>query len=408
MKQIETLLRDSIGLHAATVGSAVVEHTVRTRMARLGLTNLPGYLDLLRKSPTEWNTLVETVVVTETWFFREKHPFSALIRLAVEEWLSAGGRGVLRLLSIPCASGEEPYSMAMALLDAGFSSDRFRIDAVDISARALAFARRGIYGRNSFRGGDLDFRARHFVHTRNGYILNPAVRRQVHFSRGNVLSHECLPETGVYDFIFCRNLLIYFDRPTQAATVAKLRRLLTPGGVLFTGGAELPLALEHGFEALSLPRGFACRRIDKVPRANVVGRRAAKSPSAAADRKPVEAVGGEPGLHGQLPAHLAKARELAGLGQLAEAAALCESHLRESGASSEAFFILGLVQDAAGADAAAGEFYRKAIYLEPNHVDALRQWASLAERNGRREHAMLLRQRAVRRQPENTPELWNT
>ena len=102
------------------------------------------------------------MVVTETWFFREKQPFAALVRLVIEEWLPAHPTGKLRLLSVPCSSGEEPYSMAMALMDAGFLAARFEISAVDISSRALAFAQRAIYGRNSFRGADLEFRARHF------------------------------------------------------------------------------------------------------------------------------------------------------------------------------------------------------------------------------------------------------
>ena len=195
MNDIENLLRHSIGLHAATIGSSVVEHTVRSRMRRLGLDNYEEYLNLLRKSPAEWNTLIETMVVTETWFFREKQPFAALVRLVIEEWLPAHPEGRLRLLSVPCSSGEEPYSMAMALLDAGFPAARFEINAVDISARALAFAQRAVYGRNSFRGADLDFRTRHFRPVPAGYALNPAVRKQVRFWRGNFHLHEnCLAE----------------------------------------------------------------------------------------------------------------------------------------------------------------------------------------------------------------------
>src|SRR5205814_223897 len=83
---------------------------------------------------------------------------------------------------------------------------------------------------------------------------------------------------------------------------------------------------------------------------------------------------------------LARARELAEAGRFAEAANLCETHLREYGVSAEAFYVLGLVRDASGADSQAGEFYRKALYLEPGHLETLHQWASLSERNGRPEH----------------------
>ncbi len=413
MNDIENLLRHSIGLHAATIGSSVVEHTVRSRMRRLGLGSHEDYLNLLRKSPAEWNHLVETMVVTETWFFREKPPFTGMVRLVVEEWLPAHPSGVLRLLSLPCSSGEEPYSMAMALMDAGVPAGRFTIDSVDISRRALAFAQRAVYGKNSFRGADLDFRARHFRPVPSGYALNPAVKKQVRFWRGNMLHEDCLGETAVYDFIFCRNLLIYFDRPTQDKTLAKLHRLLAAGGVLFTAPAERPLALDNGFCAIHVPLAFACRKITRaascLPDHRTAGaaRTAGPAHGLTSGGLPIEADGlrlPEPGSEGRPASGLDLARQLADEGRLAEAAELCESHLRARGVSAEAFYVLGLVRDAAGADAQAGEFYRKALYLEPGHGDTLRQWASLSERNGRPGHARILRERAERRANGKPPE----
>jgi chemotaxis protein methyltransferase WspC len=407
MNDIENLLRHSIGLHAATIGSSVVEHTVRSRMRRLGLASHEDYMNLLRKSPAEWNNLVETMVVTETWFFREKQPFAALVRLVIEEWLPAHPTGQLRLLSVPCSSGEEPYSMAMALMDAGLPADRFQIDAVDISARALAFAQRAVYGRNSFRGTDLDFRTRHFRPATSGFALNPAVKNRVRFWRGNLLHENCFADKGPYDFIFCRNLLIYFDRPTQNKTLAKLRGLLTADGALFTGSAELSLALDNGFSPVDQPLGFACRKAQRA------GNSATERPAKIQARTPGPArrlpqtMGVSDAGASSLPemgaglsggaVGLSAARQLADEGRLAEAAELCETHLREYGVSAEAFYVLGLVRDAAGADAQAGEFYRKALYLEPGHCETLRQWASLSERNGRTEHARILRERAERR-----------
>ena len=404
MNEIENLLRRSIGLHAATIGSSVVEHTVRSRMRRLGVASHEDYMLLLRKSPAEWNSLVETMVVTETWFFREKQPFAGLVRLVVEEWLPSHPDSQLRLLSVPCSSGEEPYSMAMALLDAGIPAARFHITGVDISARAVAFAQRAIYGRNSFRGTDLDFRTRHFRHVSSGYALNSAVKKQVTLHRGNLLHENCLAGTGLYDFIFCRNLLIYFDRPTQDRALAKLRGLLTPDGVLFTGSAEQAPALANGFSPVRLPLAFACRK-SRDAAAPAADRRA---PAVTKNPGPVRSAIPAPGrfvVSAGAPSStladgreaLVSARRLAEQGQLAEAAELCETHLREYGVSADAFFVLGLVRDAAGADLQAGEFYRKALYLEPGHCDTLRQWASLSERNGRTEHARILRERAGRR-----------
>ncbi len=146
------------------------------------------------------------MVVTETWFFRDPETFAAFVRLVREEWLPAHTTAPLRLLSVPCSSGEEPFSLVMALLDAGVPAERFQIEAVDISARALARAERGVYGRNSFRGKDLAFRDRYFQPSEEGFVLDPAVRDCVRFCQGNFLSDDFLTGRASYDFIFCRNL----------------------------------------------------------------------------------------------------------------------------------------------------------------------------------------------------------
>src|SRR5260221_12102708 len=108
----------------------------------------------------------------------------------------------------------------MALLDAGVALERFEIDAVDISGRSLACAAKGVYGKNSFRGKELSFRNRYFRSTPEGFVLSPLVRKCVRFSQGNVLSENFRPPMNHYDFVFCRNLLIYFDRPTQQKALA--------------------------------------------------------------------------------------------------------------------------------------------------------------------------------------------
>ena len=142
-------------------------------MRSLGLKRLEDYRRSLEHSRAEWNELVESVVVTETWFFRDPEPIAAFVRLVREEWLPAHSTASLRLLSVPCSSGEEPFSLVMALLDAGVPADRFQVDAVDISARALARAARGVYGRNSFRGKDLAFRDRYFQPSEEGFRAGP-------------------------------------------------------------------------------------------------------------------------------------------------------------------------------------------------------------------------------------------
>ena len=131
---------------------------------------------LARTDSPRQRQLIETVIVPETWFFRDREAYVALVKVVLEEWLPAHGDGPLRLLSAPCSTGEEPYSMAMALFDAGLPANRFHIDALDISARSLARARRAFYGRNSFRGTNLSFRGRYFQAAAGGHHLAEAIR----------------------------------------------------------------------------------------------------------------------------------------------------------------------------------------------------------------------------------------
>jgi chemotaxis protein methyltransferase WspC len=406
MQRFEHLLRKTIGLDAESIGSTSIQRAVRLRMRSLGLRRPEDYEQLLAESRAEWNELVESVVVAETWFFRDPALFAAFVRHAQEEWLPAHPAAPMRLLSIPCASGEEPCSLVMALLDAGVAPERFQIKAVDISARALARAERGVYGKNSFRGKDIAFRERYFQPVKEGFILDPVVRHCVHFCQANLFSHDLLPRHAGYDFIFCRNLLIYFDQPTQRRAIETIERLLAPSGVLFVGPVEQPLVLKHGFVSANIAKASACLKEGHAVRQSRLARLSTRSPNLP---------GPQPNgaLQPQLPAttrlvlpparrpssplqpDLETARRLADAGRLNEAAGICEAHLRRSQVSAQAYYLLGLVRDAGG-DATAIECYRKALYLEPNHYESLLQMALLLQKNGDPARARAFRNRAQR------------
>src|SRR5258708_23982977 len=148
----------------------------------------------------------------------------------------------------------------MAFTEAGLPHDKFQIDAADISAHAIARARRAVYGRNSFRGKELGFRDRYFRPVQNEYCLDPAICACVRFQQTNVLAEGLPGLRASYDIIFCRNLLIYFDPPTQQKALAQIAGLLAPAGVLFVGPAEQRVFFDHGFVSAGIPMAFACRK----------------------------------------------------------------------------------------------------------------------------------------------------
>ena len=415
--EFEELLKQSMGLDAASIGSSAITHAVQARMAACELRDSPAYLELVRASSNELQALIEAVVVPETWFFRDREAFAALARIATEEWLRTHTPGVMRLLSLPCSSGEEPYSMAMALLDTGFPASLFHIDAVDISTQALTHAKRAIYGKNSFRGEPLDFRDRYFEATAHGHRLNDTVRQQVSFHHANLFSPNFLPGTEIYDFIFCRNLLIYFDRATQDSAVRVLQRLLNAQGVLFVGPSETGLLLSHDFASAKVPLAFAFRKTDATARAAAP---ASTRPARPVTRPPVAPppiakktsppphlqnatsnVSSRPGTPPAKPDEgMEKVAALADQGRLAEAEKACAEHLRSHGPSTQAFYLLGLIRDANGNLPEAAQYYRKALYLDPNHLECLTQLALLLEKQGDDRGAQVLRNRVSRVEPK--------
>jgi chemotaxis protein methyltransferase WspC len=394
MKEIERALRERVGLDPTSIGSSVIQRSVRLRMKSRGIKKIEDYSRFLLSSSSEWNALTESVVVAETWFFRDVEPFNALVRLVLEKWLPSHPKRRLRLLSLPCSSGEEPYSLAMALLDAGLSSERLEIDAIDISARALSRARNGIYGKNSFRVSNLGFRNKFFRSTPEGFSLDPSILKLVRFSQGNVLADGFQPPNSNYDFIFCRNLLIYFDEETQRKALARIHDLLSSDGFLFVGAAEQPLVLDKGFVSAHLPMAFASRK--RSPASEEVTNETVALIETVVSSRLDSRPDGNGVLHETVQQiDLETARRLADEGHLSEAAKICEAHLKSSEPSPQAYYLMGLVRDASG-DLTAADYYRKALYLDPNHYESLLQMALWFQKNGESAMARRYKSRAQR------------
>ena len=413
-EEIADLLKRTMGMDAAAIGPSAIDRAVQDRRSALKFTDEEAYLNHLRVSESELTELIEAVVVPETWFFRHHEAFDEVARIALEEWLPAHATGVLRVLSLPCSTGEEPYSIAMALLDAGLHFSRFQIEAIDISERALALARRAEYGKNSFRGSHLGFRDRHFTPAQGRWQLSDHARLPVRFQQGNLFAGDFLPGVDLFDIIFCRNLLIYFDRPAQDHAVSTLRRLLRTRGTLFVGPSETSLVLSHDFESAKVPRAFAFHK-----RAAVTGvavsrpadpvKRAAKprphpaarsaTPAAALLDKP-RPIRPSTAPKSTPESEIGEAASLADQGRLAEAERSCKEHIRKHGASAQAFYLLGLIRDAGGDAAEAGQYYRKALYLDQNHQEALSQLALLLRKQGDTAGARVLQDRMSRTRRE--------
>ncbi|WP_170844975.1 CheR family methyltransferase [Chitinasiproducens palmae] len=247
--RIATILQRATGLEPALLGPSAVRHALQARMQTRDICETGEYARVLAADAAELQALIEAVVVPETWFFRHPGAFTALLA-RLPQRIRRPGDGPLHILCAPCSTGEEAYSIAIALLDAGLAPEQFEIDARDISAAALAMARRGIYGNNAFRSHDLAFRARHFTPQDGGWRIDDRVRASVRFGVGNLVARE-FGAGQRFDAIFCRNVLIYFPREVQLGVLNTLTQRLADDGLLFVGPAEGSLALAAGLRSLA-------------------------------------------------------------------------------------------------------------------------------------------------------------
>jgi len=497
------LLHRTIGLDAASIGASAIERAVRERFAawrdhgQAGAT-LDDYWHAVNAEAQRLQDLIEAVVVPETWFFRDAEAFAALARLAKVKLLDRPGKPV-RVLSVPCSSGEEPYSAAMAMIDAGIAPERFSIDALDVSETALARARHAHYGRNAFRGHALAFRDRHFERAADGWRLGPEVAARVRFAQANLLQLDPYAFER-FDFVFCRNVLIYFDRATQHAALDVLERLLADDGTLFVGPAETGLLMREGMTSAKIALAFAFHRTrdgsdpsakavrhawaaggafmahfaataatatatataavtdarvafpvppGSVPPAqafvtsafdttrlaalaqvrvpNVGGRLPAgaageslahvrlaatvdvsgsapgRTPAAAFAPRTVSvppaasaAPAPAPLGRGPLARNLDEAHTLADAGNLDAAAVAARAYLAAHPSSASAYYLLGLIADARGVTPEARTHYKRALYLDPAHREALTHLAAVLELDGDEAGARLLLARADR------------
>ncbi|HLG56488.1 MAG TPA: CheR family methyltransferase [Vicinamibacterales bacterium] len=396
LADFKRLLKEAMGLDAASIGDTAIDHAVTQRQRDCHQPDRAVYLALVRGSTTELQALIEVVVVPETWFFRDREAFAELDRYTRD--CLPTHPGVFRILSLPSSTGEEPYSMAMALLDAGVPAARFRIDAVDISERALAHGRRGVYGKGSFRAADLAFRDRHFTKVASGHAVTERVRQQVDFQQGNLFSPVFLPGTHIYQAIFCRNVLIYFDVPMQERTIAVLSRLLAPTGLLCVGPSETGVLDRKRFVPTAARKAFAFQPATAIvvqpPRAPLVVRLPPVRPPPSVHVVPRSPLTIE--LACAPPPGLDEAIRLANLSQFTEAAEHCEAHMRTHGPSADAYHLLGLVRDAGGDAPEAIACYRRALYLDPRHEEALAHLALLLETMNQGDEAQLLKARSQR------------
>lgn len=263
------LLRDLIYEYCGIVfqdeSKYLVERRLAPRLEAHRMRTYGEYYRFLRYHPerrAELEEIVERVTTNETYFFREMYQLEAFRDEILPKLHDERARGRrLRIWSAGCATGEEAYTIAILTLETGLFGDwDVRVFGNDISRRVLQVARKGAYGRASFRATEERYLRRYFREVDGKYQVRDEVKSLVSFGQLNLLDGDMLSIVGEVDVVICRNVLIYFDLEARKKAIAAFYRKLVPGGWLLLGHSESLLNLSTAFELVHLKTAMVYRK----------------------------------------------------------------------------------------------------------------------------------------------------
>ena len=267
---LRAFVKSRSGLSLGTEKRYLVESRLAPVCQKSGLPGLPDLVVRLRstRDPALERAVVEAMATNETFFFRDKVPFDLFRDVLLPRCLAA--QAATRRLRIWCAAastGQEPYSIAMLLHEAGprLAGWQVEIVATDIATGVLEKAKAGLYSQFEVqRGLPIGMLLRHFKQTGETWQLSSAIRAMVDFRALNLL--QDFSRLGTFDIVFCRNVLIYFDAATKADVLSRLARALNPGGAVLLGAAETVIGLSDALAPHPEHRGlYVAGRVGEAP-----------------------------------------------------------------------------------------------------------------------------------------------
>jgi len=241
----------------------LIENRLSKRLQELNFSSFKDYIYYLKydaKKREEMEVLLNAVTINETYFLRERAQMDHMIKTVIPD-LIAKGKRTIRIWSAACSSGEEPYSIAMLLNEAGLTSRaKFEILATDINTEVLDIAKKGVYRTISFRGVPPTIQQKYFTKDGFTFQLSQDIMNNVKFFQGNLLNPMMSAKVGRLDAIFCRNVLIYFDIPAKKKVIELFYKSLGTPGALYLGHSETLNKINDSFKMENFGGGIIYRK----------------------------------------------------------------------------------------------------------------------------------------------------
>lgn len=378
------------GLVLSSTQRAALQHYVAKRQTAFEGNDAIGWLD----DPREFRRIIDSLTVRETFFYRYEGQFDAFRDRLLPRMLAdarAQGRPV-RVWSAGCCSGEEPFTLAIIAAEMGCASE-VEILATDINENYLEAAMTGAFSRRSIEKLPQPILEKYFTPARDQFLICDDLRRRVTFKWLNLADAtypSFLNGTSALDMIWCRNVLIYFEKPNVQTVIDRFAECLVPSGVLALGHSEM---LPHDWTLTVAAVGdafFYTRRAAAPPQVMATAPAFRPAPPKPKPRRVVARAPlvSAPPLAPPLDSHalLDQAELLADRGRVADAERMCQEAIARDPSLERAHYLLGLLEMDRPAQAIA--HFRKAIYLDTSHLAARLHLAQCAEKLGRIDEAI--------------------
>lgn len=265
---IQTLINERTGMHFDNGKRDMLLDKLSPLVIERGFSSYLDYYYLLKydeSAPVEWQNVMNALSVQETYFWREFDPVRALVQTLVPEWQARNAGSTLRIWSAACATGEEPLTLAMALNEAGwFERASIEILASDASSKAIERATKGIYRERAFRNLPPALRVRYFEPAGSDWRIRSDIHSRIKWGIANLIDEKQIAPLADADFIFCRNVFIYFSESAISRAVRSFARFIRPPGYLFVGAAESLLRLTTDFTLTEVDDAFVYVKRDRT------------------------------------------------------------------------------------------------------------------------------------------------
>ena len=257
---IQNLINERTGMFFDNGKSDLLLDKLSPLVIERGFTSYLDYYYLLKydaAARAEWQNVMNALSVQETYFWRETDQVRALVQTLVPQWRARDGSKTLRIWCAACATGEEPLTIAIALNEAGwFERAPIEIWASDASSKAIDRATAGIFRGRAFRNLPPDLRERYFEPEGAAWRIRSDIHSRISWRIANLMEEDQIATLAAADFIFCRNVFIYFSESAISKVVRSFSRFIRPPGYLFVGAAESLLRLTTDFNLTEIDDAF--------------------------------------------------------------------------------------------------------------------------------------------------------